>query len=314
MHCQAAMTGKTSKLLCFLQLLHSVRRRQWLRRSHLLAYCISKISASHNTFLYACWADRSAADNIVTKEPVTVESLPQEVAGSIVSESKWRKWAFPDHLDCIQDCEWHFSNLVTTTNKADVWRYVGSWQFVKTATWMKTDRPGGRIVYNCNSVLVVYSGHYYCLLPAAAAWCALSDLLSQIIVKKFRLCFFWRNVKQRVCAVQRSYVCRAGADWGQSVICCLGPGDRRWYHQRAYSRPAARLRFYISSSSSSSPPTRTSHQVHSSVVSAFIFLFLMHCRKYARRSPPGAANDLFPSIFSTKGSANVVFMFTCCQS
>lgn len=121
-------------------------------------------------------------------------------------------------------------------------------------------------------------------------------------------------MKQRVCAVQRSYICRAGADWGQSVICCLGPGDRLWYHQRAYSCPTARLRFYISSNSSSSPPTRTSHQVHSSVVSAFIFLFLMHCRKYARRSPLWAANDLFPSIFSTKGCANVVFMFTCCQS
>lgn len=92
---------------------------------------------------------------------------------------------------------------------------------MKTTTWIK------QIVWNCYSVLVVYFGHKYCL-PIAAAWCGqeclLSDLLFQMNGIKFRLCLFHKNMKYKVWVHCNIFICSQRTDWGQSVICCLGPG------------------------------------------------------------------------------------------
>lgn len=110
-------------------------------------------------------------------------------------------------------------------NKAEVSCCVGSRQFVKTNNKSENETKK-KDVSNCSSWLVVYFGHKYCLLIAAARRgqaCSLSDLLFQMSCIKFRLFLFHKNVQYKVWVHYNILISRQGTDWGQSVICCLGP-------------------------------------------------------------------------------------------
>lgn len=137
--------------------------------------------------------------------------------------------------------------------------FVSEWNFVKlTPTIRCLQFMETRACWKARTKGITTVRHAYRLLIAARARCPLSDLLFHTMSTKACLCLFSGNREMwEQCNI---LICGPGADWGQSVICCFGPGDRLWYHQRASSFSS--LRIFISSNSSSLPPARTSYQVH----------------------------------------------------